>query len=223
VTAVPDVTVQAGLIQDASPPGPNRLVTTVQVGMPVPVWDRNQGGVRQARGNLLRAVEEPHRVRSELTAKVAEAYRRYSENRAVLSLYRTQILPKQVQAYRAAVKRHYAEAGAKVSFIDLINSEQVLVASVNQYFVALAAQWQAVADVAALLQTDDLYGAAAELEACPTPGLEQLLALPCCHPCGAGACGGPAPEPAGAAVSFGPVQAIDRAEPRSGRTEEGQP
>lgn len=183
VIAIPDVNVQANVQQDASPPGPSRLITGVQMSVPVPIYDRNQGGRAQAQGQLLRASEEPHRVRADLTARVAEAFRRYDENRALLELYRTQILPKQVQALRSAVKRHYGSDPEKVSYLDIVQSEQNLVTFVGSYLTILGAQWQAVVDVGSLLQTDDLFQLAEGSYPSTCPDLAELLKLPCCHLC----------------------------------------
>jgi hypothetical protein len=179
--------------QDATPAffsGPNRVITTIGMSVPVPLFDRNQGGIQQAQGSLVRAVEDPHRVRSDLTARFSEAFRRYDENRALLELYRNDLLPKQVQAFRAAVKRHYGAEPEKVSYVDLVQSEQSLVAVVGMYLTILGAEWQAVVDVTNFLQTDDLFQLADGTHPCNTTNLEELLQLPCCHPCS------PIPAPA---------------------------
>lgn len=183
VTAVPDVSVQTTVINDNSLGVSNRLVAGVQASVPVPVWDRNLGAIRQARGALMRAVEEQHRVRDQLTARVADAFRRYDENRDLLELYRVDILPKQVQAFRAAVIRHYGGEIGRVAYTDLIASEQNLVSVIGPYLAVLGAQWQAVVDVANLLQTEDLFQTEGNCPVAPVPNLEQLLQLPCCHPC----------------------------------------
>jgi hypothetical protein len=50
--------------------------------------------------------------------------------------------------------------------------------------------WQAVTDLASLLQSDDLFQlAGGELPVTPLPDLEHLLELPCRHPCS------PLPQP----------------------------
>jgi outer membrane protein, heavy metal efflux system len=193
VAAYPDPTLAAVVQQDSTPtffgtPQPNHIISVVQMTMPVPVFDLNQGNIRQAQGALVRAVEEPHRVRAELAARFAEAFRRYDESRALLELYRGDLLPKQVHAFRAAVARHYGEGAENVAFTDLIQSEQNLVATVGMYLTLLGAQWQAVVDVASFLQTDDLFQLAEGTYPVAVPELEQLLQLPCCHPC--------APQPA---------------------------
>jgi outer membrane protein, heavy metal efflux system len=188
VAPIPDVNVSATVQHDSTllasiASGPNRIVLNgLQTSIVLPIFDRNQGGIRQAQGSLLRAVEEPHRVRAELTARFAEAFRRYDESRAILHLYRTSILPKQVQAFRSAVKRHN-QAGPEegVAYTDLIQAEQNLVAAVSTYLTTLGTQWQAVADVAGFLQTDDLFQLAQGAHPTAGPDLTQLLALPCCH------------------------------------------
>jgi cobalt-zinc-cadmium efflux system outer membrane protein len=186
VTGYPDVNVSAVVQQDATPvftSGPNRIITVLQMSVPVPIFDRNQGGIQQAQGTLLRASEEPHRVRADLTGRFADAFRRYDENRMLLELYRRDVLPKQVQTFRASVRRHNRGDPDKLGFTDLVQAEQNLVGFVGIYLSVLGAEWQAVVDVGNFLQTDQLF----ELADGDHPGaevsLEQLLQLPCCHPC----------------------------------------
>ncbi len=183
VIPVPDVTLQTSILNDNTLGISNRLTAGITATVPVPVWDRNLGGIQQARGALMRAIEEEHRVQNDLTARVADAFRRYDEARDLLELYRTDILPKQVQAFRGAVTRHYRGELGRIAYTDLITSEQTLVGVINPYLTALAAQWQAVVDVASLLQTEDLFQTAGVYPEAPLPDLEHLLQLPCCHPC----------------------------------------
>jgi cobalt-zinc-cadmium efflux system outer membrane protein len=183
ITPYPDLSVQATVYNDVTPPGPNRIASTMQVSVPVPVFDRNQGAIRQARGALVRAVEEPHRVRDDLTARVADAFRRYDENRNLVELYVKEALPKQVQAFRSAVKRHYGGEAGQVAYADLVSAEQNLVSVVGNYLTLLGAEWQAVSDLASLLQTDDVFNTAEHYQVTPVADLEHLLELPCCHPC----------------------------------------
>jgi cobalt-zinc-cadmium efflux system outer membrane protein len=182
VTPIPDVTVQGTITNDTTFLATNRVFYGLSASVPVPVWDLNRGAIQQARGALVRAVEEPHRVRDSLTARVADAYERYEFNLKFLQLYRDEILPKQVQAFRSAVKRYNAEFG-KLAYTDLIQSEQNLVSVIGPYLATLGAQWQAVTDVANLLQTEDLFQASGVFPDAVVPDLEKLLELPCCHPC----------------------------------------
>jgi outer membrane protein, heavy metal efflux system len=183
VTPVPDITAQLGVFTDQSQPGPYRMGSNFQVTVPVPVFNLNQGAIRQARAALLRANEEPHRVRDDLTARTADAYRRYSENFELLELYHKEILPKQVQAYRSAVQRHSGGEVGAVGFLDLVNAEQNLVTAIGTYLTTLQSQWQAVADLGSLLQTNDIFQLAEGKHFAELPDLSHLSELPCCHPC----------------------------------------
>jgi Outer membrane efflux protein len=183
VTPYPDVNVQVGVANDLGPAGPSRVTNTVQVSMPLPIFDQNKGGIRQSEAALVRANEEPHRVNADLTAKFSEAYRRYEENRKLIERYQKNILPTQVQAFRAAVKRHFGGEIGGVAFTDLVTSEQNLVSVIGAYLPLLQAQWQAVVDVSSLLQTDQLYLMADEINSEPSIDFMELLKLPCCHSC----------------------------------------
>jgi outer membrane protein, heavy metal efflux system len=186
VNAVPDVTLNATVAYDATSPGPPRWITFFGASVPVPLFDRNQGGIKQAQAQLMRANEEPHRVQSALTAAVADAYNRVELNRKFLETYRKQMLPQQAQAFRAVVQRHYGAGLAddkNPAFNDLIAAEQSVVNVITAYLTTLQAYWQAISDLASLLQTDDVYQMAVEIQNVPTPNLAELLKLPCCHPC----------------------------------------
>jgi cobalt-zinc-cadmium efflux system outer membrane protein len=186
VTPVPDVTVQATVLNDLTPPGPSRINPTVAVSVPLPVFDLNKGAIRQSQAALVRASEEPHRVQADLTARFSEAYRRYDENRALLQMYQKDILPKQVQAFRLAVKRYFgaqADAPGALTLLDVISAEQNLVTQIGNYLPVLQAQWQAVVDVSSFLQTNQIYEAADEINSAPAIDFEELLKLPCHHPC----------------------------------------
>jgi cobalt-zinc-cadmium efflux system outer membrane protein len=185
VTPYPDMAVQAGVSNDlsASGAGPSRLVTSLSVSFPIPLFDRNKGNIMQSQAALVHAVEEPHRVQSDLAARFSDAYRRYEENRVLLEIYRQHILPKQVQAFRGAVLVHFGIDPGKVAYADLVASEQNLVAVIPAYLTVLSNQWQAVVDVSSFLQTDQLYKMTDEIAQEPEVNLEELLKMPCNHRC----------------------------------------
>jgi cobalt-zinc-cadmium efflux system outer membrane protein len=189
---IPDVDVRVIVQKDFTAP-PFQIVHGVQVGVPVPIWDRNQGNIAQAQANLLHAIEEPHRVRADLTSRLAEAFERYDDNRKLLALYRDQILPDQVRVYRGIYLRHQ-EFPDVVTFGDVVTAQQTLAQAITTYVQTLQLQWTAIVDVANLLQTSDLFNLGIEVQepqcVAPIPDLEHLPALPCDHPCS------PLPDPA---------------------------
>ncbi len=179
VAPIPDVTLNMHVNKYFTE---NNYVHSLDIQFPLPIFDRNKGGIIQAQGNLVHAVEEAHRVRDDLTARLADAFERYDTNRAILEEYRDGILTDQVEAYLGAVERHQQEPD-KVGFGDVVAAQQALATTITGYVSTLGTLWQAVADVSTLLQTEDVFQAV-ETEQWPAvPDLEQL---PCCHPCVAG-------------------------------------
>jgi cobalt-zinc-cadmium efflux system outer membrane protein len=74
-------------------------VAEAQVGIRLPIWDRNQGTIRQAQADLARAEANVARVELVLRSRFADAATRYKAARASVDEYRTEILPKAKEAY----------------------------------------------------------------------------------------------------------------------------
>jgi cobalt-zinc-cadmium efflux system outer membrane protein len=181
---IPDTLYNLAVLEDNSPgPGPFRTTAVVTTGWALPIWDRNQGGIQQAQGNLLHYAEENHRVRSDLTSRLADAFERYEDNRILIDMYRKEMLPNQVQAFRSSVQRHSRGPVGDVGFLDLVVAEQTLVSVITSYIGVLHDMWFATVDVAALLQTPDLFQVDETIPVHPVPDLEQLCALDCLHRC----------------------------------------
>jgi cobalt-zinc-cadmium efflux system outer membrane protein len=179
VTPIPDVTLSYHYNKDNST---NNYAHSGEVSFPIPIFDHNKGGIMQAQGNLVRAVEEAHRVRADLTARLADAFERYNTNRLMIEAYRASILTDQVEAYLGAYERHQQEPD-KVGFGDVVAAQQQLVTTISSYVTTLGALWTAVADMSTLLQTDDLFQVTETEHVPAVPDLDHLPGLPCCHPC----------------------------------------
>jgi cobalt-zinc-cadmium efflux system outer membrane protein len=191
VTPIPDVMLHLAIEKDFSMP-PFAITHSIQLGVPVPLWDQNRGNIIQAQANLYSAMDDPHRVRDDLTTRLADAFERYADNLVLVDYYRLRILPDQIRVYRAVLERHQDEPD-RVSFGDIVTAQQTLATAITTYVSTLGALWQAVADVGGLLQTNDLFqmGPEALPRQCVSsaPELDQLLPLPCAHPCS------PLPDP----------------------------
>jgi cobalt-zinc-cadmium efflux system outer membrane protein len=182
VTPWPDIGVRVAIQKDYTAE-PHNVITGVQIGGPIPVWNCNRGNIIQAEAQLMRATEEEQRVRNDLARQLAEAFERYDVSRELLAPYRGSLLPDQVRVFQGISERYWAAGkGANVNFIDVSTAQQNLIASVTAYLQALATQWQAVVDIATLLQTDDLFqvGQRPVPTEClpPLPGFEKLLPRP---------------------------------------------
>jgi cobalt-zinc-cadmium efflux system outer membrane protein len=189
VQPYPDVDVRLLVQRDYTGP-PFEVSPSIQVGVPLPIWNHNQGGIRQAQANLVQASDQPHTIADNLTSTLTDAYERYSTNREQLAYYRDLILPDLIRVYTAIQQRYYVlggEGGAGPGFNDLIVAQGNLAGGFAGYITTLDAMWGAVVDVTDLLQTRDLF----QLNGFPTPteclpgipDMADLPKLPCAHPC----------------------------------------
>lgn len=96
VEPVPNVTVRAGTGYNFET---RNTVAEAQVGIRLPIWDRNQGTIRQAQADLARAQANVARVELSLRSRFADAATRYKTALASVDEYRTEILPKAKEAY----------------------------------------------------------------------------------------------------------------------------
>ena len=67
------------------------------VGLPVPVFDRNQGGLLQAQAAIVEAEGNLQRVELDLRERLVRAYRRYRDARFQVNAYSASILGKAKQ------------------------------------------------------------------------------------------------------------------------------
>ncbi|HLJ93068.1 MAG TPA: TolC family protein [Gemmataceae bacterium] len=203
ITPIPDLDVRVAVQKDFTMP-PFNITHNVQVGVPIPLWDQNRGKIHQAQGALLRATEEEHRVRDDLTTRLADAFERYQFNRTQAEYYRQRVLPDLALVYTRSLVRYQTEPQA-VAFVDVVTNQQLYVTALATYAATLTGLWQAVTDVASLLQTDDLFQGMASPPAVPPCDLEHLPGLPCSHPCNPLA-QGPADGCSPATVSRNPLR-----------------
>ncbi|SIO59877.1 outer membrane protein, cobalt-zinc-cadmium efflux system [Singulisphaera sp. GP187] len=182
VTPVPDVEVR-GDIWKENTVFPFQNFHALTIGIPFPIWDRNQGNIRASSANLVRAAEGPHQVEVALANGLAAAYAPYKANLVAVEYYRRNVLPDQVRYYRGVFERRKIDPTA--AFGDLVQAQQVLVTDVNAYLGVLGSLWTSVVNVANLIQTDDLYQLGKPLELPQLPDFDALHPLPCPHPHGA--------------------------------------
>jgi cobalt-zinc-cadmium efflux system outer membrane protein len=168
VIPIPDVLMYGTYQRDFTTPGSPRTTYNLQFGLPIPIFDRNRGNIISAEGDLRRAAEQVRRTRNELTTRSADAFGRLATSRYVVQSYRDQILPDLGRAYRGVYERHQQEPEV-AGFGDIVVAQQNLAAGLATYIAALNDQWAAVADIANLMQAEDLN----ELTSGSRPGVEM--------------------------------------------------
>ena len=125
----------------------------LQVGMPLPIYDRNQGGRQQARHNLAAANLAVQQLELDLQNRLADVFEQYANARRTASRYRDQIIP----AARKALDltREGYNAG-DVNYNDLLTSQRTYARANLEYLDALRELWSAEWQIEGLLLTDSL-------------------------------------------------------------------
>ncbi|MFT3883655.1 MAG: TolC family protein [Gemmatales bacterium] len=127
-----------------------------QIGVTLPLFDRNQGNIRQAQAQIASTSDAILVTQNDLTSKLAEALGRYEASKVAAASYRDLVLPNLTRAYRAMIRRYQVEPD-KVGFNDIVVAQQNLAQAMQTYLTSLDAQWKAVVDVANTVQLNDLY------------------------------------------------------------------
>jgi cobalt-zinc-cadmium efflux system outer membrane protein len=171
VTAIPDIFIHYQIQRDTAL-APMTWYSQMTMGVALPVWDQNRGGILAAEGALTRALQEPKRVELNIANNLAAAFTAYRTSLEALEAYRKEILPDQVRYYRGVHERRRIDPNAQ--FGDLVTAQTALAASVTTYLTTLGSLWSAVVTLADFIQTDDLFQFASAEPLPPLPKFEPL-------------------------------------------------
>ncbi len=144
---VPDVLLSGGFGYNIEADEPEAFL---KVGLPLPLFDRNQGNIAAARAELDGARQEVRRLELALRARLAAAFTTYQSALQAVGRYRTGILPRAREAYELYLSRYRQMAAAY---------PQVLIAQRSQaqaavaYVGSLVELWRSVVAIQGLLLT----------------------------------------------------------------------
>lgn len=148
--ATPNVSTQVSVQQDT---GNDQTLTGVQVGMPIPLWNRNQGGIRQAQAELTQAYRRLERLELSLANRLAEVYREYADARVLSATYAEKILPRAKRTFDL-VQAGYQQG--EVGYLDLLTAQQTYFQTNLTYLDAVGALWQSYFTIDGLLLDESL-------------------------------------------------------------------
>jgi len=94
----------------------------VNLGIPLPLFDRNRGTVQQARADLARSHGEVRRLELELHTRLADVYRNYYSAWQRVEEYQANMLPKSQQAHEL-LKQSYEQRRA--AWVDVLAAERL--------------------------------------------------------------------------------------------------
>jgi outer membrane protein, heavy metal efflux system len=116
--------------------------------LPIPLFDRNQGALLEARYRLAQAGEERRAVEVRVQTELASTYAALSAAYAGAITLRDSVLPGATRAFEAASEGYRQ---GKFGFLEVLDAQRTLFEARGQYVETLAAYHQAVADMERLI------------------------------------------------------------------------
>ena len=166
--AVPDVTVKAGVQgireseeeEDGSSHTESDHAFILGFSLPLPLFDRNQGGIMEAHSAYAKAVEKRRGAETERHARLNETYAALaSAYQAAVNLH-GEVLPAAQQAFEAAREGYGL---GKFQYLALLDAQRTLFEAREQYIDSLAAYHDARTEVGRLTGEMPEYDAHAPL------------------------------------------------------------
>jgi cobalt-zinc-cadmium efflux system outer membrane protein len=149
---IPDLTLTAGYGQSIEP---TASLWTVGVGVPLPMFDRNEGAVAQADAERARAEAELAAAETKVRGDLMIALAEHAGAAANLRLVRQNVAPSAEQAL-AQAQAAYREGGA--DYLALLDAQRARIEAGTLELQALLDAWLAVARI------ESLVGPLADLE-----------------------------------------------------------
>jgi cobalt-zinc-cadmium efflux system outer membrane protein len=140
---IPDLEVTGILTQNYEPLDTTRKPTGVmggaQIGVRVPIFNRNQGTITAAKSEIDSAKQELARVKLQLERGLASIFRDYDAARVTVRQYEAEMLPRAEQAYRLYQTNYQKMAGA---YPQVLISQRTLFQLEADYVQSLEDAWQ---------------------------------------------------------------------------------
>jgi cobalt-zinc-cadmium efflux system outer membrane protein len=148
--AVPNVHVGGGFTVDRTDQTGGGLVS---VETALPLWDRQQGRVYEAKAKLMSAQAAVQSAETKLAGSTAEAYARYKAASRQVRQLEAEVLPR-LRESLDLIRKAYQAGSAAVTFADVLTTEQNLMTTRVTLAEARRGVWVAVADLQGLMQLD---------------------------------------------------------------------
>jgi outer membrane protein, heavy metal efflux system len=151
---IPDVIVRGGMHYNrerlelaARPVG---WQASAEVGVQLPLFNRNQGNIAAARAEAERAAFAVERTRLALRSRLASAFREYQDSLAAIDRYKTQMIPSAQRAYDMYLNSFRQMAAA---YPQVVITQRNLFQLQEDYVTTLVSAWQRAVEIQALLIT----------------------------------------------------------------------
>jgi cobalt-zinc-cadmium efflux system outer membrane protein len=150
VEPIPNITVEAGVGHNFENPGTN---TNVQAAIEVPLFDRNQGTLRQAQSELLRSQAAVQRIELSLRQQLADSFNQYRTALMSVELYRDANVPNARKAYEVQLEMYNKR---RIAWPEVVALQRNLFQVQSEYTHSLLDLRQAEVAINGLLMVDGL-------------------------------------------------------------------
>jgi len=154
---IPDLQLRGGLQQnrelDATTNRPIGLQGFAEVGVQIPIFNRNQGSVQAFRADAERAQGEVQRIQLVLRERAATLVQNYVTSRATVEKYKKRMIPRAQKAYDLYVKSY---GGMAAAYPQVLISQRTLFQLQTDYIAALETLWGNSIALRGFLLTDGL-------------------------------------------------------------------
>lgn len=122
-----------------------------EVGMRLPVWNKNQGNIQSAEAEQFRRMHELENTRLKLNERIVQVYQRYVTAREQAGKFEKDLIPQAQEALRLT-KAAFESGDAKYDYTALLDAQRTLAQARLSYVQTLGEFWKATAEIKALLQ-----------------------------------------------------------------------
>jgi len=151
VQSIPNIDVQAGVQYDYSS---EDAIANLQVEMPLPIHNRNEGNILKAQAELTAAHREIDRIKLDLRRRFAGTLERYANASAEVERYKLSIVPDAKESLQLLSEAYKAEG--RIDFVRLLIAQRTNFQTQIDYLNSLRDWWQAKLETDGLLLTGGL-------------------------------------------------------------------
>jgi cobalt-zinc-cadmium efflux system outer membrane protein len=130
-------------------------VANIQIGIPIPIFDKNQGNIRSAEAEWIAANNEVQRIELDLQDRLAVAYRRFANSRQQADRYSQKMVPRAKQSLELVTDGY--DKG-QVNYLTMLIAQQTYVQVSLSYLDSLRELRTSAAVIEGQLLTDSLKG-----------------------------------------------------------------
>lgn len=138
---IPDITLSTG-VKRLGENNENAFVTSLSI--PIPLFNHNQGGIKEAEANLIKTESERNAVEEEIRATLAESYETLASAYQEIQALHSSVMPGAERAFNAT-REGFREG--KFGYLEIVDAQRTLNEVKSRYIDALATYHKSIANL----------------------------------------------------------------------------